>query len=280
MRNLPWNRNDCLQHIPGGALGMVHLPALPGSPGWQGDMGRVLELALADAAALVDGGFKSLMVENYQDIPFHPGRVPAVTVAAMTAVITEIRRLYPHLPLGVNVLRNDVASALGIAAATGAAFVRVNVHTGAMVTDQGTIEGQAWHTLRLRRELGAENVAILADLRVKHARPLAERPLAEEAQDLRLRGLADAVILTGVATGSGASPAEVAEVREAIPECPLVVGSGLNASTVSDFFPLADACIVGSSLKINDPSAGQPMVSSALASDFMKALGFARGKGI
>lgn len=276
MRNLPWNRDDCHRRIPGGALGMVHLPALPGAPRWQGDMERVLDLALADANALVEGGFRSLMVENYQDIPFHPGRVPAVTVAAMTAVITEIRRVFPDHPLGVNVLRNDVASALGIAVATGASFVRVNVHTGAMVTDQGSIEGQAWHTLRLRRELGADKVAILADLRVKHARPLAERPLAEEAQDLRLRGLADAIILTGVATGSGASATELALVREVLPECPLIIGSGLTAATVSEFFPLADAGIVGSSLKINDPVTDRPVVSAELAASFMKAMFAAR----
>lgn len=258
---------------------MVHLAALPGSPGWEGDMGRVLELALDDAGALVEGGFRSLLVENYHDIPFHRGSVPAATVAAMTAVISEIRRRFPDTPLGVNVLRNDVASALGIAAATGAGFVRVNVHTGAMVTDQGTIEGQAWHTLRLRRELGADQVAILADLRVKHARPLAERPLIEEALDLRLRGLADAIILTGVATGSKASAAELCQVREALPECPLIVGSGLTADTIAEFFPEADACIVGSSLKVNDSRSSQPVVSTELAATFMKALHSSRGKG-
>ncbi len=279
MNSQPWNRNDCLAAIPGSALGMIHLPALPGSPGWQGEMAAVHHQALADASALVEGGFGALMVENYNDIPFYQSRVPAETVAAMTTVITGIRGSFPELPLGVNVLRNDVSSALGIAVATGACFVRVNVHTGSMVTDQGTIEGQAWRTLRLRRELGAQQVAVLADLRVKHARPLAERPLAEEAQDLRLRGLADAVILTGVATGCGAAPAEVDLVREALPDCPLIVGSGLTAETIPDFFPAVDACIVGSSLKEADAQTGWPNVSVAKAKKFMTALGLARGRG-
>lgn len=268
----PWNRDDCRRAIPGGAVGMVHLQALPGAPLWRGDLAAVRRLALQDAAALIEGGFGALMVENYHDIPFHPGRVPAETVAAMAVVIAALAAEFPGLPLGVNVLRNDVASALGIAAATGAGFVRVNVHTGAAVTDQGTIEGQAWQTLRLRRQLQAEQVAILADLRVKHARPLAQRPLAEEAQDLRLRGLADAVIITGAATGSGASPDELAQARAALPDCPLLVGSGLGVDTVGDFFPAADACIVGSSLKQIDPESGLPMVSVPRAAAFMAAL--------
>jgi membrane complex biogenesis BtpA family protein len=280
MRASTWNREDCKAAIPGAAVGMVHLPALPGSPGWQGDMAAVTELALADASALAEGGFGALMVENYHDIPFFRGSVPAHTIAAMTAVISEIRRAFPGLPLGVNVLRNDVAAALGIAVAVGAAFVRVNVHTGAMVTDQGSIEGQAWHTLRLRRELGAEQVAILADLRVKHARPLAERPLAEEAQDLRLRGLADGVIITGAATGSGASAEELAEARQALPDCPLLVGSGLSAETVGDFFPVADACIVGSSLKETDPVSGLHRVSAVKAAGFIHALNTVIKEGI
>lgn len=241
-------------------------------------MGLVRRLALQDAAALLEGGFGALMVENYHDIPFHSGRAPAETVAAMAVVIGALAVEFPRVPLGVNVLRNDVASALAIAAATGAGFVRVNVHTGAAVTDQGTIEGQAWHTLRLRRQLQAEKVAILADLRVKHARPLAERPLAEEAQDLRLRGLADAVIITGAATGSGASPEELAQARAALPDCPLLVGSGLAVGNLGDFFPVADACIVGSSLKLVDPESGLPMVSSAKAAAFISALGSVRAE--
>jgi len=212
MSNKMWQRQDCQECLSGAAVGMIHLPALPGSPGWDGNWQRVLELALTDAAALTQGGFSALMVENFNDIPFHRERVPSLTVAAMTMVIGEIRRHHPDLALGVNVLRNDVSTALDIAVVTGASFVRVNVHTGAAVTDQGLIQGQAWQTLRQRKAMGADQVAILADLRVKHARPLAERPLLDEARDLRLRGLADAVILTG-------KPPAVGPARNSWPVC-------------------------------------------------------------
>lgn len=258
---------------------MVHLQALPGSPAWGGDLSRVTAHALSDASALWESGIRAVMVENYHDVPFYPGVVPSETVAAMTTVISALGNQFPDLALGVNVLRNDAAAALGIAVATGARFIRVNVHVGSMVTDQGSIEGRAWHTLRLRRHLEAQEVGILADVRVKHALPLAARPLAEEAQDLRLRGQADAVIVTGAATGSGADPQEVAVVRNALPECPLLVGSGLTAQAAASFFPAADGGIIGSSLKVEDPQTGWPVVSVGKTTAFLAAVERARTGG-
>jgi membrane complex biogenesis BtpA family protein len=266
-----WSRTDFRQLIEPAAVGMIHLHPLPGSPRWAGDMESVVSAALADAEALVGGGLNVVMIENYHDTPFHPGRVPAETVAAMTVLVQAVEATFPGLMTGVNVLRNDVESALGIAAATGARFVRVNVHTGTAVTDQGTIEGRAWNTLRRRRELGIE-AGILADVRVKHSRPLVERPLAEEVRDLRLRGLADGVIVTGVSTGAGADPAEVALVREAVPDCPVLVGSGVTSATVGSFLAYADGVIVGSSLQEPVPGTGMVRVSRERTLEFVKAL--------
>ncbi len=274
-----WNQDFFRELINPGAIGMVHLQALPGSPAWQGNLSAVTAAALTDASALSEAGISAVMVENYNDVPFYPGRVPAETVAAMTAVISTLGNEFPDLVFGVNVLRNDAASALAVAVATGARFIRVNVHVGAMVTDQGSIEGQAWQTLRLRRQLEAPGIGILADVRVKHARPLAERPLAEEAQDLRLRGLADAIIVTGAATGSGAEAKDILTVREALPDCPLLVGSGLTADTAKEFFPLADGCIIGSSLKVTDPDTGLPVVSVNKTITFLEAMSEAQAKG-
>ncbi len=266
-----WTRSDFHRLIEPAAVGMIHLLPLPGSPGWRGDMASVITAALLDAEALAGGGMNAVMIENYHDVPFFPGRVPAETVAALTVLVQAVGSEFPGLRIGVNVLRNDVAAALGIAAATGARFVRVNIHTGTSVTDQGTIAGRAWHTLRLRRELGVE-AGILADVRVKHARPLVERSLAEEVSDLRLRGLVDGVIVTGTATGAQADPAEVVMVREALPDGPVLVGSGATAATVGGFLPHADGFIVGSSLQELDPDTGQVRVSQARTAEFVKAL--------
>ena len=222
-------------------FGMVHLGPLPGSPLFT-SLDDVLALALHDARALAEGGCDGFVLENFGDRPFTRGRAEAETIAAMTRVITEIRRDV-SLPFGVNVLRNDALSALGIAAATGASFIRVNIHTGAAVTDQGLIEGDAYATLRKRAAL-APDVLIFADYLVKHATPLGE----VSAKDLRLRGLADAVIVTGAETGAAADPSRLRELRESLDDTPLLLGSGLSAENASQFAD-ADGAIVGTSLK-------------------------------
>jgi uncharacterized protein len=135
-------------------IGMVHLPPLPGAPRGPRERSPTSSSGPADAAALERAGFDGVIVENYMDVPFHPGAVPPVTIAAMTRIVSAVVEAC-RIPVGVNVLRNDARAALSIAAVTGAAFIRVNVHTGAMWTDQGLLTGSAHETLRLRRVLGA-----------------------------------------------------------------------------------------------------------------------------
>jgi membrane complex biogenesis BtpA family protein len=228
---------------------MVHLLPLPGSPGWQGSIDDVLERAKVDAAALTSAGFDALIVENYGDIPFHPGAVPAATVASLTRVISTVRA-ETDLPLGVNVLRNDAAAAISIAATTDAHFVRVNVHVGAMWTDQGLLQGRADETLRLRRSLGVD-VAILADVHVKHAVPPVGAAIDTSAADAWHRGLADALLVTGAATGAGTAVGDLEAVRSAVPDAPVLVASGVTTETVTDTLEHAHGVIVGSDVMRN-----------------------------
>ena len=158
-------------------FGMVHLRALPGAPLYAGSMDEVIDAAVADAKALAAGGCSGIVIENFGDRPFFASNVPPETVAAMTRVVVGTRQAV-EVPIGVNVLRNDAKAALAIAAATGASFIRVNVHTGAMVTDQGVIEGEAAETMRLRMAI-APDVAVFADHLVKHAVPLAPTDLTQ-----------------------------------------------------------------------------------------------------
>ncbi|HEV7919409.1 MAG TPA: BtpA/SgcQ family protein [Thermoanaerobaculia bacterium] len=231
---------------PRAVFGMVHLRALPGAPLFSGSLSAVIEAALVDARALAEGGVDGIVFENFGDRPFFATRVPASTVAFMTRAIAEVVREV-RLPFGVNVLRNDASSAVAIAAATGAAFVRINVHTGAMLTDQGIIEGEAAATLRLRASLAPE-VAIFADHFVKHAVPLAPVDAVQTAKDLRLRGLADALIISGTETGSAPEAARLSLLRAAMPDAPLLLGSGLTPRN-AEAFGEADGAIVGTSVK-------------------------------
>ncbi len=237
-------------------IGMVHLGPLPGSPRWGGSIAEVVERALADARALEAGGLHALLVENHGDAPFTAGRVDAATVAAMTAVIAEIRRSV-RLPLGVNVLKNDAQSGLAVAAATGARFIRVNVHVGAVVGDQGIIQSDAYNTLRYRRLLDAD-VKIFADVQAKHGAPLAPVELEQEARDCVSRGLADALVVSGKATGEATPLEDVKRVRSAVRDVPLLVGSGVTPDTVADLLSVADGAIVGTFLK-RDGRLGNPV---------------------
>src|SRR5262249_61467870 len=142
-------------------MGMVRLPPLPGSPRWEGSMARVIAAALADAGTLVEGGVDAVLVETFNDMPFTPGRVEPATVAAMSVVAAEVRRALPRTRLGLNVLKNDARAALAVAAAVGAEFIRVNVHAGAVLADQGIVQSDAYGTLRDRRLL-AVGRAVLA----------------------------------------------------------------------------------------------------------------------
>ena len=235
-------------------IGMVHLLPLPGSPRFAGDIDAIETAALADARALAAGGVHAIMVENFGDTPFQGSSVEPITIAAMSRITRQIVEEV-DLPVGVNVLRNDAAAALSIAAATGAKFIRVNVHIGAMLTDQGLIEGDAANTLRLRESLNCgpdspNPIAIFADIGVKHARP--HDPdwfLEQEASDCYQRGLADALIVSGSKTGSATDPTDLARVRATVPTATILVGSGLTFDNATSLLSIADGAIVGTALK-------------------------------
>lgn len=251
-------------------VGMVHLLPLPGSPGYQGSMTPVLARAAEDANRLMEGGVDGILVENYGDRPFFPREVPPETVAAMAVGVGEVVRR-AQVPVGVNVLRNDAAAALAVASATGARFIRVNVHSGVMVSDQGLLEGRAYDTLRTRKTL-APSTAILADVMVKHAVPPPGLTLQAAARDTWLRGLADGLVLSGPETGRPVDPHDLEEVRHALPpDAKIWIGSGANRTTARSFVDQADGIIVGSAFQKGGIAGAGVELRRVRA--FMKALG-------
>jgi hypothetical protein len=227
-------------------IGCVHLLPLPGAPRFAGDMRAVHDAALNEADIFKRQGVHGLIIENFRDQPFYPGRVPAETVAALAAVTREIVKA-TSLPVGVNVLRNDALSAIAIAAAAEAHFIRVNVHMGAVVCEQGVIQGASHETLRLRAALRSQAL-IFADVGVKHATPLAGRGLPAETKDLTERGMADAIIVSGELTGAETKPEEV-DIVAAHTHLPILIGSGTTPENLHKVFSKADGFIVGSYFK-------------------------------
>ena len=229
-------------------IGVVHLRPLPGSPRWRGDLEAVIKCAINDARAYERGGAHGLFIENFGDVPFTKGRVGPETIATMTAAGRAVREAV-KLPIGFNVLRNDGCAALAMCAACAGSFIRVNVHTGAMLTDQGLIEGNAYDTLRYRAVV-CPQAQIFADVHVKHAVPLGAMSLEHSARDTVERGLADALIVPGTGTGIAADATDVQLVRRACPRAKILLGSGVTLKNVRDYLDAADGFIVGTSLKV------------------------------
>lgn len=226
-------------------IGMVHLLPLPGSPRARA-MTDVRRAAVADARTLAQGGVDGILVENFGDAPFTGGTVEPQVIAAMSVLAAEVRAA-AALPIGINVLRNDAHSALAVAVASGASFIRVNVHVGSAETDQGHIDGRAFETLRFRKLLGAE-IAIFADVFVKHARPSDRVDVATAARDTAYRGGAEALLVTGAETGAAPGSERLSEVKRAVPDRPVLVASGLTPENVEGFLG-ADGFIIGSALE-------------------------------
>ena len=228
-------------------IGMLHVGALPGTPLARMSLDAIVEQAIADARIYRDEGFTAVAIENMHDRPYLRGGVGPEIVAAMTAIAREIKRDV-NLPLGMQILAGANREALAAAHAGGADFVRVEGFVYAHVADEGLIESCAGELLRYRRQIGAERVLVLADIKKKHSAHAitADVSIVETARAAELF-LADGVVVSGPATGLAASPEEVRAVAESI-RLPVLVGSGICVDNLPQFAH-ASGFIVGSSVK-------------------------------
>jgi uncharacterized protein len=248
-------QTDCIKRIFGRArgvvIGVIHCPAFPGSPRYQGASSQALyDGALADALAYLNGGVDGLIIENHGDVPFSkPEDIGHETSAFMAVTADRIAR-ETGLPIGINVLANAAIPALAIAAASHAAFVRVNQWANAYIANEGFIEGAAASALRYRARLRADGISVFADAHVKHGAHaiVADRALEELVRDVEFFD-ADAIIATGQRTGDAASADYLRQIRAAT-KLPLLVGSGCTESNVAEILSIVDAVIVASSLKV------------------------------
>lgn len=243
-------------------VGVLHLPPLPGAPAARLPVRQIAAQAAEDASLLAEAGFTAVLLENFHDAPFRKDHADHETLAALAVVGVAVRAAV-RLPLGFNVLRNDGLAALALAHATGGSFVRVNVLAGAVATDQGLIEGRADELLRRRAALGAGHVAILADVDVKHATALDRRPAPLRARDLVARAGADALLVTGAATGMPPDPDELSAVADAVAPAPVLAGSGTTPQSLAATLRRCSGAVVGTALK--HPQTGRIERSRAVA---------------
>ncbi|HDS09517.1 MAG TPA: BtpA/SgcQ family protein [Firmicutes bacterium] len=250
-------------------IGMVHLLPMPGSPDFT-SMDTVIKQALADAKILERAGFHAVMIENFGDTPFYKTHVPPETISAFTLIASKIKE-YVKIPVGINVLRNDGFAAVAIANAVGGMFIRINVFISAVLTDQGIIEGQAAELIRYRNQLNP-NIAVFADVSVKHSYPLSGKKieLFQEIKEAFYRGKADGIIISGKETGSGPDLKELRKVRENLKEIPLLVGSGTNLKNAVEYKKYFDGFIIGTAIKKGNVTSNP--VDSKKAEEIVKVL--------
>lgn len=229
-------------------IGMIHLPPLPGTAsGKNAVFSDLKQFVLKELEALQLGGVNGVIVENYWDLPYYPEQVDTITVAAMASLAGLIIDK-AHIPVGINVLYNDYKAELAIARAVSAAFIRAEVFVDPAISETGIIPASCAYIIRERASFNAEDVAIFADVQGKNTEVIWKRDLIESAIDAETRGLADAIIVTGMGTGKPASVEDIIRVKENI-SLPLIVGSGVNPRDLPDLFSVCDGVIVGSFFK-------------------------------
>jgi len=228
---------------------MLHVPALPGTPGSELGVGAVIEHVLSEAAVLAEAGFDALLIENMHDAPYLKGGVGPEIVAALTAIGAAVSAS-SELPIGVQVLAAANREAVAVAQASQLGFVRAEGFVFGHVADEGYIDSCAGELLRYRKAIGADDIAVFCDIKKKHSSHAitGDVSLAETAEAAEFFK-ADGVIVTGTATGAPASMSDLREVRAAT-QLPLLVGSGATSENVADYLSIADAVIVGSSIKV------------------------------
>lgn len=238
---------DSLFGVPRALIGVVHLWALPGTPAGTLDIPAITSIAVEEAREYEEAGFHGVMIENTHDRPYLKAGVGPEITAAMAVIGAEVRSAVA-LPLGVQVLAGANSSALAVALACGASFVRAEGFVFAHIADEGLIEGSAGALLRYRRAIGADHIRVFADVKKKHSAHAitADIDIAETAKAAEFF-LVDGVIVTGIATGQPAAPDEVESVSHAV-SVPTIVGSGITSENLPSY-AAADALIVGSSIK-------------------------------
>lgn len=245
---------------------MVHLLPLPETPQFGGSVDAVYDCASADAASLLQAGIDGLIVENFGDEPYWIGEPTPSQLALMAAITRDVGRM-SSVPVGVNVQFNAWQAEMALAYACRAQFVRVEVFVDRVISAQGLVEPCSAQITRYKRALGAHDVQLWADVQTKYTTSLVPQPITVSAQAAQNAG-ADAIIVTGAATGSATPLEDVAAVKE-VARLPVLVGSGTTVNNVADVLRLADGAIVGSALKTGG-SAANP-VSAERAAAFMAA---------
>ena len=229
-------------------FGMIHVPALPGTPSNILSVPEIIDIAVREAVMLEDVGFDAIILENMHDVPYLNRDVGPEITATMTSVACGVRERV-DLPIGIQILAGAGKESLAVALAAGLDFIRVEGFVFSHVADEGLMNACAGELLRYRKMIGAEDIKVFADIKKKHSSHAitADIDIAQTAKAAKFF-LADGVIVTGNSTGESADFAELQSVKQAV-DIPVLIGSGITADNLKNYWHHADGFIIGSWLK-------------------------------
>ncbi|XP_064639898.1 uncharacterized protein F13E9.13, mitochondrial-like [Lineus longissimus] len=238
-----------LRNMRSAVFGMVHVRALPGTPRNSLTVQKIIEEACKEAEIYKNAGLDGIILENMHDIPYmHTESVGPEIVATMTAVCSQVRRLCPEMPLGVQILAGANKQALAVALAADLNFIRAEGFVFSHVADEGVMNACAGDIMRYRKQIGADHISVITDIKKKHSShaitsdvDIVETALAAEFF------MSDGVVITGSATGAITEVQDVKDVREAV-KIPILVGSGVTVENVHNYL-MVNAMIIGSHFK-------------------------------
>jgi membrane complex biogenesis BtpA family protein len=229
-------------------IGMIHVSALPGTPNYRGSVKQIVEQAKTEALIYKENGIDAIAIENMHDVPYLKRKVGPEITSLMSVIGYEVKNI-TNLPCGIQILAGANKDAIAGAHSAGLDFVRTEGFVFAHIADEGLMESDAGELLRYRKQISAENILIFTDIKKKHSSHsiTSDVDIIETAKAAQFY-LSDGIIITGSSTGYEADIDEVKKVKDEI-KVPVIIGSGIATENIDKFLPIADAFIVGSSLK-------------------------------
>jgi len=231
-------------------IAMIHTEALPGTPKYKGDMKKIISTAIEEAKIYKNSDVDSIMIENMHDVPYMNNNSGPEITSAMAIIAYEVKAK-TDLPVGIQILAAANKEAIAVAHSAGLDFIRAEGFVFAHVADEGIIESNAGELLRYRKQIGANDILVLTDIKKKHSSHsiTSDVSIVETAKAAEFF-LSDGLIITGTSTGAEADVEELSQVRENT-NLPILIGSGITYENINNYFNLADAFIIGSHFKVD-----------------------------
>lgn len=228
-------------------IALLHLHALPGDPGFCGDMEQVIRQAGKDLHALTEGGVDGVLIANEFSFPYQRKADP-VTIAAMGYLTGRLREEI-KIPFGVNIVINPLAT-LELAAACGADFIR-SAFTGTYMGENGLLDTDAAWIARRKKALGLDHLKLLYKVNPESDAYLVSRDIRTITKSIIFNCKPDGLCVSGANAGCETDTELIRQVKETAGSVPVFCNTGFNKETAREKLAVCDAACVGTTFKVD-----------------------------